>query len=259
MRWQYILAGILIIIIGFIADFFGYLAPIKNSMYASSKTVLVGFNHSTGGFFDFFKGLATIKKINQENSSLKEENLKLESSNAGLLEYKRQNEILRAQLNFASTNQDKKIIPAQIIAQPAAGFMHYITLNKGKADGAKEGNLVIFGDYLVGKVDKVLENYSQVLLITNNNCLVPVILQNSRATGILKGGLSGLSVEEIPLDIKIENGENILTRALESESIQGIMVGKVMGVVSKQSEIFQKVSVTSPIDFNKLEFVFIVQ
>jgi len=111
----------------------------------------------------------------------------------------------------------------------------------------------------VGRVDKVLDNFSQVLLITNSNSLIPVVLQESRATGILHGSLSGMVVEEIPLDAKVVNGENVLTRALESNVTEGILVGKVSGLVSKQSEIFQKTTIESPVDFNKLEFVFIIK
>ncbi len=259
MRWQYLVIIIVILIGGFIADRFGFLEPIKNAAYSSTKTTLIGFNKTIQNFGDFFRTFSSIKALTDENKRLKEENLTLVASNAGLLELQRQNEILKNELGFIQNNKDKKLIAAQIVARPPAGYLHYITLDKGKEDGVEEGDLVIYANYLVGRVDKVLDNFSQVLLITNSNSLIPVVLQESRATGILHGSLSGMVVEEIPLDAKVVNGENVLTRALESNVTEGILVGKVSGLVSKQSEIFQKTTIESPVDFNKLEFVFIIK
>jgi len=96
-------------------------------------------------------------------------------------------------------------------------------------------------------------------LITDYNSLVPVILQDSRATGLLRGGLGGLVIEDIPLNIPIKAGEEVVTSGLGGTMPSGILVGKTNKIVSKEGDIFQKITLETPINIYYLEFVFVVQ
>jgi len=88
---------------------------------------------------------------------------------------------------------------------------------------------------------------------------VPALLQGSRAQGLLRGGISGLVVEKIPFDVAIGENEDILTSGLGDVFVKDIPIGKVAQVISKESEIFKEVSVSSPVEFDKLEVVFVIQ
>ena len=75
---------------------------------------------------------------------------------------------------------------------------------------------------------------------------------------MLRGGFGGLTVEDIPLNIPIKKGEQVVTSGLGGDIPMGLMVGEVEDVVSREGEIFQKVTVKSPIQIYFLEFVFVV-
>jgi rod shape-determining protein MreC len=108
-------------------------------------------------------------------------------------------------------------------------------------------------------VTEARSDNSEVTLITDYNSLVPVILQDSRGTGLIRGGLGGLVVEDVPLNIAIKPNENLVTSGLGGQIPGGIAVGKAQEVISKSGEIFQKVTIVSPIDFSKLEVLFVVK
>ena len=132
-------------------------------------------------------------------------------------------------------------------------------MNRGADDGVKVGQAVVSQGYLVGRVESVEKYSSQVLLIANANSLIPVTLQVSRGTGLLQGGLTGLIVHSISADTQIQNDENVVTSDLGEEVPAAILVGRVLKIISSESEIFKKVAVSSPVEFNKLEIVFIIR
>ena len=134
-----------------------------------------------------------------------------------------------------------------------------LKINKGSDDGVKDGQPVISHGYLIGVTSQTTSNNSEVFLITNTRSLVPIILQDSRGTGLLKGGLEGLIAREIPVDSEIKIGESVLTSGLGGDLPAGIPVGQVTDIISKESEIFQQVTVDSPVNIGKLEVVFIYQ
>ena len=75
--------------------------------------------------------------------------------------------------------------------------------------------------------------------------------------GVLKGGLSWITLENIPQDSSVVDDEIIVTSGLGGGMKQGIVIGTISGQKSGKAEIFKLFSVKSPIDFNKLEMVFI--
>jgi rod shape-determining protein MreC len=183
----------------------------------------------------------------------------LQSQIAILTEVQHENEILKNELGLAqSTPSTYKLAPASIIGRAATGYLKTVIIDRGVKDGVKTGQAVVSQGYLVGVVNQVYDNSSEVNLITDYNSIVPVLLQDSRGTGLLRGGLAGLTVEDIPLNVSIKPSERVVTSGLGGDMPAGISVGKIDEVVSKEGEIFQKVTVSSPIQIYFLEFVFVV-
>lgn len=231
--------------------------PIKNAV---SKIVyplsngLTGISDTLTNFFDKIKN---IKNLSTANQSLQDENTSLKAQLDVLNELKHENNILREELGFVKSQSGSKLIPVQIVGRSSSGFLQTLKLNKGSVDGIKKDKPVISHGYLIGTISQVGENFSEVFLITNSNSLIPVVLQQGRGTGLLRGGLGGLIVDEIPLDSSIVVGEEVLTSGLGGDLPSAIPIGKVEKIISQESEIFQTVSIFAPINFNKLEVIFI--
>jgi rod shape-determining protein MreC len=261
----------ILLIIGFLVWPSGVLRPVKNIFYLTVKPLAIAGNFTINRVSLFFKNFTHLGQLARENQELIKENLDLQSQLSLLKEAQHENEVLKKELGFYQANNaesaDKttknpgnlKLLPANIIGRSVTGYLRTIVIDRGKKDGVQTGQAIVSQGYLIGTVKEVLADTSEVTLITDYNSLVPVILQDSRATGLLRGGLSGLTVEDIPLNITINPGEPVITSGLGGDIPFGIMVGKVGEVISKKSEIFQKVTLNSPIQIYYLEFVFVVQ
>lgn len=250
---------IIIIIIVIIGALLYPLKPVKNFFYTLSSPISGSLNAITSSIGGFFTDLGSIGKLSGENQRLTEENNLLEAEIVELEEYKHENEILKKELDFVDTKNEKDMVGAKIISREVTPFLQSILIDKGTKDGIDEGMILMSQGHLVGIVSQVFDDYSQAELITSTQTLVPVILQDSRATGLMKSQLEGLFIEDIPIDQDVKEGEPVLTSNLSENIPQDIPIGTVEEVTKYESHIFQTIKVTSPIEFSKLEFVFVVK
>lgn len=257
--FRILIFGIVLAAAGFILAPTGVLNPAKNAIFVVTKPLSIISNYTVDRFSVFFNNLFHLGSISSENQRLIQENLDLQSQLAILKEVQHENEILKNEMGFLSRKGDLNLKSTSIIGRSSSGYLKTIVIDRGAKDSVQTGQAIISQGFLVGTVTRVLENSSEAILITDNNSLVPVVLQDSRGTGLLRGGLEGLTVEDIPLNIPINKNEPVVTSGLGGDIPPGISVGQVEEVVSHEGEIFQKVSVKSPIQIYFLEFVFVVQ
>jgi len=254
---KFIFFIIAILIIGFF--FSSDLVPIKNFFISITEPVSIATTNSSNSFIGFFSNIRRVNKLLKENDSLVQENNQLKAQMALLSEVNHENEILKNQLGFIGSNNQLQLIPSKVILHSPSSYLQTLRIDKGSNDGIKEKQAVLSDGFLVGVISEVGANYSEVSLITNARTLLPIVLQNSRGSGLLQGGLKGLMGDYIALDIKVEKDESVVTSGLGGDLPSGIVVGNVAAIISSQSEIFQKVSIKSPIEFSKLEYVFVLK
>lgn len=253
---KFIFFIIAILIIGFF--FSSDLVPIKNFLFQMTKPISQTTKSSASKIGGFFLNIRSIGTLIKSNNSLEKENKELKAKLAQMDEINHENKILKQELGFVQTQNIFKLVPAKVVSRSPSSFMQTIKVDKGSKDGVTKGKAVLSNGSLLGIVGEVGEQYSDIILVTNTRSLIPIILQNSRGTGLLKGGLQGLTIEDIALDTKIQKDEFVVTSGLGGDLPSGILVGTVEGIISSQSEIFQRASVKSSVEFGKLEIVFIV-
>jgi|GEM_PF-302269 len=214
---------------------------------------------TTGYLGDLWRVVRSINRLAKENNALTQENSHLRGELANLQSAKTENDQLRQDLHFQSSRSDLTLLPANVLGfSPSSSFQNFI-INLGEADGISEGQAVLFSGYLIGKVKTVSAHTADVWLITNRNLLVPVVLSNSGVVGIMRGGIRGLIVDNIPLDIKVEANEPVVTSSLEGLYPAGVPIGQVKEVVSGQEEIFLTLRVSSPIKVGSMTTVFVIK
>ena len=228
---------------------FSYISsPIRRSISESSL--------SSNRFFSGVREFVSLQKQNKELSK-KIKDLNLDKSKLKELEI--ENENLKKQLGFIQEHKELSLIPAKIIGREPTSFLDYIIIDKGSDEGVREGNAVVSDGFLIGKISEVEKNQSRITLITSKDSIVQAMLQISRVRGVLKGGLSGITMESIPQDVEVSNNENIITSGLGGDMMQGLSIGEVVSQQSSKAEIFKTLSVRSLVDFTKLELVFIIK
>lgn len=178
-------------------------------------------------FSDTWSSYVVLVNKKEENKRLREENKKLRTENFRLHEIRLQNKRLKNLLGFIE-EQPYEAVPAKIIAgSPSAVRSEFVIIDKGKRAGITEGMPVAVENGIVGRVYMVDELSSQVMLITDPISAVDVIVQRSRARGIVQGNGKNCILKYIDREEDIQTGDRVITSGKDGFYPKGILIGTV--------------------------------
>lgn len=235
----------------------GLLSPARAAVAQIITPVSAVLTRATLGMGEQIRAIRSIQSLIRENNELRAKNIRLEGQLASQFDVLHENDILRAELGLAKRETGKKGIPAFIVGRSRTGPYGTFLLDRGEKDGIAIGQVATSEGVLVGRVIEVTRANSVLLPITNVNSAVPVTLVESRGMGLLRGGVKGLTVEQVARDVEIKAGEAVITSAMGGLVPAGLLVGKVESVISNPADVFQSVAVSSPLSFNWLELVMV--
>ena len=201
-----------------------------------------------------------LKKLSDENFSLQN---KMANYNQLVMD----NKALRDQ--FQTTQiQSLKLIPVQVIGAPSfipgVTSINSLVIDKGSQDGIKVGQAVIYKNNLVGIISVVSPSHSSVNLVTNDKTVITAKTSKTNALGLIKGqGQEDMFLDNVILSDKLENGDLVLTKGdIGQNGIgnpPGFIIGKIIAVNKKESNIFQSADVKSLLDFERLQTIFVLK
>ncbi|MFC1895984.1 rod shape-determining protein MreC [Thermodesulfobacteriota bacterium] len=152
-----------------------------------------------------------------------------------------------------------RVITAKIVGADPSFWFRSILINRGGADGVKEGFPVIAPAGVVGQVSKVFRLYSRVLLIVDPTCGVDARIQRTRARGIVEGWKKGTCRMKYVLSKEyLQVGDVVVSSGLDGVFPEGLRIGSVSAIETGGAEMFQQVTVSPGVDFGKLEEVLVV-
>ncbi len=204
--------------------------------------------------------------VSDENKRLRSENAQLKNRLIAMEEIKRENERLRLLLNYKETMPYATVVGRVIANDPRAEFKS-ITIDKGLKDGLQVLMPVIGPNGLVGKIGRLSSHWAQVLLITDPNSAVDVMVQRSRARAILvgtakrtelKGGYYISRLEYLKRVSDIEENDVVVTSGFDQIYPPGIPVGTVHDVVGSNYGVFKSADVIPFEDFAQLDEVIVL-
>jgi len=186
---------------------------------------------------------------NYKNIELELETLKQKELITKFL--KMENEKLRKLINESINSKE---ILAKVLIDKESPFLKSIILNKGSKDKLKIGMAVVDGVYLVGKVIEVNFTNSRVLLLSDLNSKIPVILEPIGMQAVVSGtggdyGKIEYTKKEYSDEI-ISNEIIVYTSGLGGLFKPGIPVGKISKKNTNQINFFS--------DFRQLEYAKII-
>jgi len=164
---------------------------------------------------------------------------------------KMENDKLRKLINESIKSEE---ILAKVLIDKESPFLKSIILNKGTKDKIKIGMAVVDKVYLVGKVIEVNYTNSRVLLLSDLNSKIPVILEPIGMQAIVSGtgednGKIQYTKEEYGNEIKTQK-IIAYTSGLGGLFKPGLPVGKIFKSNINKINFFS--------DFRQLEYVKII-
>ena len=123
---------------------------------------------------------------------------------------------------------DSKEMVAKVLIDKNSPFLKSIIVNKGSKDNIKIGMAVLDGPYFVGKIVEVNYGTSRVLLVSDLNSKIPVILEPGNVQSILSGtGKNNGKIEYFEKDYIIKEKKIIFTSGSGGIFKSGIPVGEI--------------------------------
>ncbi len=170
-------------------------------------------------------------------SALQEENAQLRTQNAELLRWQAaaralqaENKQLRAFLDAANDPYINTAV-GRVIADNRGAFAHTLLVAAGLRDGVSRNQAAMAPEGLAGRVIEVGDRSARVLLITDINSRVPVVLQSSRQRAVL-AGTNGqrLKLLYLEADSPRKVGEQVVTSGLGGVFPPGLPIGRIVEV-----------------------------
>jgi rod shape-determining protein MreC len=124
--------------------------------------------------------------LRADNARLRDENERLRRWQSVALALDAENQRLKANLRWIP-DPAPSYVTARVVDDAGGVYAKAVLLSVGPNHGIKKGGIALDERGLVGRVTEVGARTARVLLITDLNSRIPVILENSRAHAILVG------------------------------------------------------------------------
>lgn len=207
----------------------------------------------------FLRSIVPFHSLREENKALREGinilNRKIETYKV----IQDENDRLKNFLNFRKSIP-YAVLPAKIIGRDPSNWSNSLIIDKGLSSGIGRNKAVISTKGLVGRVVELGNHSAKILLITDPNSKVGVIIQRNRQGGILIGSPGGkCRMIYIALDSDVAIGDRVLTAGLGSIFPKDILVGEVSSVGKEPGRLYKYAVIRTAEDLSRLEEVLCIR
>ena len=175
-----------------------------------------------------------------------------------------ENKELRELLKLEESISDFNYVNATVITRNTSYFFSVFTINKGSSSGVKKDMAVVTSGGLVGVVDSVTKNTSNIRMITSSDTRNKVSVKISSSKNTIN---SIMSVDEnrqmvalgIDKNIDIKKGDIVTTSGLSDVFPPGIIIGYVEKVVNDDYRTSKKVYIKLSSNVQDIRYVAVLK
>jgi rod shape-determining protein MreC len=194
-------------------------APVLAALASPTGSVASGVSH-VEGLFDLY----------EENQRLREENDRLLQWQTVARRLAAQNEQLRALTQYQPSGASFSIA-AQVIANSGGAFARNVLIDVGEREGVARGQAAVTGEGLVGRVAEVGQRTARILLLSDLNSRIPVVVGTSGQRAVLAGDNSAEPLLLfLPGSGSVKVGDRVVTGGAEGVFPPDLPVGTVASI-----------------------------
>lgn len=210
---------------------------------------------------DFLKEVEHSKKLEAEIDEMRTDFGHLRLIQAQHAELEEENIRLRRALDFQERTKFSAT-PARITRRNPTSWWQTVEIDRGSKTGLKTNQCVVADGGLVGKIDRLGDHKSTVILLTDESCQVSVQIEGTQETGIVSGqrgqydGEPRLRLRFLSREARIAPGARVFTTGRGGIFPANLLVGTVESVES--GPLDSEALVRPSVDFTDLSTVFIL-
>jgi rod shape-determining protein MreC len=251
---------IILVIAGFVLLLVGRTEPevfdgIKQRVADLMAPMLSAASGPIGDVRDWRRQADDMMSVYEDNKKLRAENeqLRIDADRARRL----QSLIERYQaLLNVKVDPSVDYLTARIIGDSGGPFSRSVLVNAGKGDNVKAGQGVVDPEGLLGHVVSVGDSAARILLLTDVESHIPVVIEPGTARAILTGdGKDQAMIEHLPPGTQPKAGNRIVTSGVAGLLPPGILVGTVEKVDGSTNAVEVKLASS----FDRLDVVRILR
>ena len=213
-------------------------APILSAISRPIATVSNGIDN-----------IRALMYIREENVRLMRENTNLKHWVYAARKLHTENKVLQNLLHSV-IEPKPTFVTARVIAGTMGSFSNSFVVNAGYSDGVKKGHVVLSDQGFVGRITSVSKYSARILLASDINSRVPVILESTRTRALMVGGNTGYpKLIHVPSSSKFITSERVVTSGHGGVFPPGLPVGLVESVNGGG------IKVKMFTDYHRIEFV----
>lgn len=197
------------------------------AVYDASAPIYAALAEPIGQMHRAITEVAGLWKLREENARLRDENERLRHWQSVALTLDAENQQLKAAMSWIP-DPEASYVTGRVVADAGGVYAKAVLLSVGPNHTLHKGQIALDERGLVGRVTEVGSRTARVLLITDMNSRVPVVLEGSRSRAILAGTNGPLprllywSEGTVPKD-----GERVVTSAEANAFPANLPVGTV--------------------------------
>jgi rod shape-determining protein MreC len=215
-------------------------------------------NKITGGMYSKVSNISDYFTLKSTNEELIEENIRLINA----LQQKSVTPFSSDSIFIDTIKYHQKytFLTAKIINNNYDKLFNFLTIDKGEDGGLDKEMAVINGKGIIGITDNTSFNYTRVQSILNKNSRINARLKNGYFGTLKWNGLNYniLQLTDIPRQAPVKIGDTIETGGKSTIFPEGILIGTVFKVDSKNS-VDKAIDVKLFNDMSNIGFVYVIK
>jgi rod shape-determining protein MreC len=188
-----------------------------------------------------------------ENAHLREEVSRLRAWHGAALRLDAENRAFRALLDYRGPER-QAFVTTRVIADGRGPFVKSVLVNVGERDSVAKGQAAVTGRGLVGRISEAGDRSARILMVTDLNSRIPVLVEETRTRAILAGDNSERPLLVfLPETAGVRPGQRIVTSGDGGTLPAGLPIG-VVDTVRRDA-----IRVRPLVDASRLEYVQIIR
>lgn len=169
----------------------------------------------------------------------------------------KQNQLYKDALELKEENPDYTFVEAKAVSRDAADIFGSYTINKGTTSGISDGDAVLYGNYIVGIIDRAYPTYSVVKTILDPDFSVSayeiVSGEISYVTGRAELAPEGkCTMANLDSSTSVTYGSIIATAGISGNIPEGLIIGTVEEIEEDNASIASYAVIKPGVDVNNI-------
>lgn len=178
----------------------------------------------------FVSMVSGLTQMQRENARLRAENERLRGWYMAAMTLQTENTALQDVLNV-KLSKDLSYVTARVMMDNKNAFMKSLLVDVGATDGVQANQAVVNEDGVIGRVLESGKTASRIVLLTDINSRIPVLIKNGDKTvkAILAGDNNGHPhFLHMTSDVALQDGAHVVTSGHGGVFPYGLPVGQVV-------------------------------